>query len=66
MELSDDIKLEILKIKLTALNEEDKSSGLIKIDEKTYNLWVEYLISEERYEDCKLLKDNMNYFVIKL
>lgn len=63
MELSDEIKIEILRINLTALSDIDKRSGLIKIDENIYNLWIDYLISEERYEDCKLLKDNMNLFV---
>lgn len=62
MKLSKEIKLEILRINLEALQNVDKRSGIILVDEKTYHLWLEYLISEERYEDCKLLKDNKQFF----
>lgn len=64
MELSIDIKLEILDINLVALVKSDKRSGIIVIDEATYKLWIDYLIDEERYEDCKILSDNKSKFTI--
>lgn len=64
MELSTDIKLEILDINLVALVKSDKRSGIIVIDEATYKLWIDYLIDEERYEDCKILSDNKSKFII--
>jgi hypothetical protein len=64
MELSTDIKLEILDINLVALVKSDKRSGIIVIDEATYKLWIDYLIGEERYEDCKILSDNKSKFII--
>lgn len=64
MELSIDIKLEILDINLVALVKSDKRSGIIVIDEATYKLWIDYLIDEERYEDCKILSDNKSKFII--
>lgn len=63
MEILYDTKIEILNINLAALSDDDRRHGLIIIDENTYNIWINYLVKEERYEECKILKDNKQLFV---
>lgn len=44
---------------------QNNSLDFIKVWEEQYNEYINLLISEEKYEYCKLLKDNKEKLIIR-
>jgi len=63
MELTHEHKLEILKINLDCLKDNDKDDAFIMVDYETVEVWLDHLEILERFEDCYLIKENMYKFV---
>jgi hypothetical protein len=57
-----DTKLQVLYIDLELL-ENGVTEGLIEMDPETYDMMMEYLLEEQRFEDMCLFRDNKEYLV---
>jgi hypothetical protein len=57
-----DTKLQVLYINLELL-ENGVTEGLIEMDPETYDMMMDYMEGEERYEDMCLFRDNYKFLV---
>ena len=57
-----DIKKQVLSINLELL-ESNITDGLIEMDPETYDMMMDFLVEEERYEDMCLFRDNKEHLV---
>ena len=57
-----DATRQVLRINLENLSE-GKLDELILMDPETFDMMMEMLIEEERFEDCALFRDNKQHFV---
>jgi hypothetical protein len=57
-----DATRQVLRINLESLSE-GKLDELILMDPETFDMMMDMLIEEERFEDCVLFRDNKQHFV---
>lgn len=57
-----DTKLQVLYINLELLVN-GVTEGLIEMDPETYDMMMDYMKGEERYEDMCLWRDNRDFLV---
>ncbi|CAG7581093.1 MAG: hypothetical protein SLAVMIC_00658 [uncultured marine phage] len=62
MKLKDKTKLDIIELNLDSLKIGQEES-LITVDTETFEMGLNSLVEDERYEDCSLMRDHKNKFV---
>lgn len=63
MKIKEETKIEIIEMNIESLKMKEEDA-LITIDPLTFNFGMNYLLDNERYEDCCILRDNKDNFVI--
>jgi hypothetical protein len=62
MKINKETKISIIECNIESIKMGDKD-GLITIDNETFNMGLDYLLEQERYEDCCILRDNKDMFI---
>lgn len=63
MKIKEETKIEIIETNIEGLKMGEEEA-LIIIDDKTFDLGMDYLLEHERYEDCCIMRDNKDNFVM--